>query len=998
MGYRRTLTFGWARRDTLAVVVVALTVSFLVGATLLGVALGTQTTSIAAEYDASYAVERRPLDAADGGGTARPDAVHLTLATATVGGERVTVVGVPPDAPALTVRGREIEFPTPERGVLAIAGGEASRFDRTGAESASLPEGIVVERRGSHPVVPDTWYLAHPETVERFEPTERITIAPSDATPPTPLLSALQFFVRGTAELVRLLRLATLASGVLVGVTVYSVVRITVRERRPDIAVLRATGAAPRQVLRLYAVRALCLTAVGLAVGYGVGVILVRLVVNVAVYAGVPTSLNAQVGGGVVDVLLPGGVVLLGVGGVAGVLAAFPGATGDPAPSTAAVRTRRPTPGETNPLARLRSTRLVGWDALVPTAATLTVFVCAVLLVTAAAGAVGPLATGGGGERTITEPDAPHPIASDVPTAYVPALRAAGATVSPEILLFEVYEGDPFVARGVNVTAYRALTGIEIVEGRAPTDRDEALVGADLARSTGLSTGDAVAVGGSTAPGVARLEIVGRFVGPGIHDDQLLVGLDAARHLSTTGDGSVQFVRTRGLGDVGSTADGASTVVVTGASVETRDGRTGAVVRATNLGLSEATRTVDVSLGNRTKSVDLSAPGRRSTTAFVPFEALPAGTYTLSVADVTTSVTIDDDGRRVAALDVDVPRTVPVGGDPLIRVRRGGAPVENATVSVGDRTVRTGADGSVRVRFDAAGTYELAVEDGERRVRIPIDVVEGAPRSPVGALSIRPDAPSVFTRPTATVTLANPWATTIRTRVALSGPGVDRAWTVTLEPGATERVSVELARRPAGAYEVVAAFDGGTELSTEYAVRGDERLAVALAESGRYAGGGGVARAIRVAFGNLEVLLFAVVSLLAVTTVGSTTSSFTRAIDASRSTVGVYRATGAARRDILRFVLVDALKVGGAAALLAAAAATVLVNGLLAVGELRAYGIALEPALSPAVLLGTVVGGVALAAFSALLAAAGLLVRSPAALVVDRNIPAPSGDSRQRDE
>lgn len=50
MGYRRALVLRWSRRDRLAALVVALSVAFLVGTTLVVLAAGTQTAGMAAEF------------------------------------------------------------------------------------------------------------------------------------------------------------------------------------------------------------------------------------------------------------------------------------------------------------------------------------------------------------------------------------------------------------------------------------------------------------------------------------------------------------------------------------------------------------------------------------------------------------------------------------------------------------------------------------------------------------------------------------------------------------------------------------------------------------------------------------------------------------------------------------------------------------------------------------------------------------------------------------
>ncbi|RDZ63825.1 peptide ABC transporter permease [Haloferax sp. Atlit-12N] len=984
MGYRRALSFSWETRDTLAVLVIALTVSFLVGAAILGVSLGQQTTTISDEFGTSYHVERAASPSNVAG--ASDSEVRLVLVRASVDGTPATIVGIPPDAPDLTVRGQTIDFPRPATGTLAVVGGPPSGETAT-LETDDTATTVTVAGRSGHQVLRDSWYVTRAETVSAFEATEVVTIERADGEPATPLLSALQFFVRGTDQLVRLLQLATLASGILVGVTTYSVIRLTVKERRPDIAVLRSTGATPRQIVGVYTLRAITLAAIGLALGYSIGVILVRAVLNAAVYAGLPTSLALALTPTVVQLLGLAAAVLLVAGVVAGLTASYPEAT---KPLDRLSSPGQPTvEGSRSPFKRLFETRLLGWEATVPTVATLSVFMGVVLLLSAVIGAVGPLS--GVGQQTITEPDAPHPIASNVPESYASALRSQGVAVSPEILLFEVYRSTPFVARGVNYSAYESLAHTTLTAGREPTGDDEALVGASLAEATDLAVGDTLVLGGSTTPGITRIEIVGRFAGTGVQDDQLLVSLDTARHLTTTGDNGVQFIRTSGLasGDANT-----STIVVTDATVTRRDGSFGVAVEATNLGLSDASRPVSVTLGDATAEAALSVPSRRSTTTFVAFETPPAGTVSLSVADVTKSVTVDERGRVVEPLRVTVPASIPVGSEPRVSVSRGSEPVANATVSVDDRsqTQTTDASGATRVRFNETGTSVVSVRaDGQQR-NTTLTVSDDATRRPVQTLSLSPQAPTLFTSPTVTARLSNPWAQRLNATVTIRGPGTNVERAVSLAPGGNRRVSATLPQRPAGEYTISSQVGAGEETTLTYRVRGDERLATALAGSGRYTSGGGIAQAIQLVFGNLEVLLAAVVALVSLMTVGSTTAAFTRSTYGVRKTIGVYRVTGARRTDVLRLVLFDTLKVGLVASVAAFAIATAAVTALLSLGELRVFGVALTPVFSPGVVAGMVLAGLGLAVTSACLATGYLLLQDPAALLVDRHIPTPEGE------
>ena len=985
MGYRQALSFGWGQRDTLAVVVIALTAAFLVGAAVLGVALGDQTTTVAAEYETTYGLSPSTAD------TQSPsDAATFVFGEASTDDAPATVVGIESHRSPIRVRGQQIELPGVERGRLAAAavGDEPALASEPGRSTAT---------RQPHPLFPDAWYLTHPDTARELDTTESYRLH-SATNPETPLLSVLLFFVYGSAELIDVLRLATIGGGLLVGVTVFSVVRVSVRERRPDIEVLRSTGAQPRQIVGIYALRALLLTGVGIGFGFGFGFIFVRAVVNVALAYGLPTTLNARLTADVLGVLLPAGGLFLVIGGLAGVVAAYTATAGDPRTRNS---TREDEPKSGRLVARLRSlvaTRLLGWNTLVPTAATLTVFMCALLVLTAVAGAFGPLAADNG--RTITEPDAPHPVASNVPESYADALRAQGAEASPEILLFEVYRGDPIVARGVNFSAYRSVSGIELTAGHYPEHDAEALIGRDLARTTGLEVGETILLGGSTTPALARITITGTFSGRGIQDDQLLVGLPTARQLADRPDGSVHFVRAR---ELPTASEETSPIVVTDARLARQDGRTGVSLTATNLGLREATRTLDITIGETTKTTPVTLPSRGTTTQFVPFELEETETYRLAVGgiDKRASLAAPSGGSGGSSggsggstgLMVGSPDPVPVNSTPRILVTREGAPVANATVTVGSETTTTDDQGATRVRFPESGDVRITAERRSNRTTRTVVVAENASRNVGLSVAITPDAPSIFTRPEATVRVSNPWENDRRSTVSVAGPEYEEVRNVSVPAGETVAFTSTLPRQPAGTYDITVQADDGAGTTATYTVRGDERLGTALAASGRYTGGSGITRAIQIVFGNIEALVLAIVSLLSVMTVGSMTAAFTRAVHTARSEIGIRRATGAAPTDVYLAVATDALKIGVVASGLSMVLGFGIVQGLLSMGELRAFGLVLSPVLTPTIVAGSIGAGLGVAAISALLAAAATVRASPAHLLVDRNIP--TSDQRE---
>lgn len=968
MSYRRALVTRWSRRDRLAVLVVGVTSAFLVGSVVVLLAVGAQTTAVASEFGASASVELvdGPADPEEG--------VAFPVATATdAEGRERTVVGVPPDADPPG----DLEVGPPANG---LRGPGDRPTDVTLRGTAGTVEGSVAPREGSESFFPESWYVADADAVERLGATRTLVVRPTDGPVPArgaPVVGALAFFLAGTRQLLGLLAVASAGAAVLVGIVVHSVTRMSVRDRREAIAVLRATGATPRRVLGVFALRAGLLTATGLALGYSLGVILPNAAVTTAVTLGLPVGIDLAVDPRTAGVLAAVLGALLAVGTVAGVLAARPAATGPPAGG------RDRSPADRLPAVARPETLSAG--AFVPTAGALAVFVAFVLV---AASLSGVLAGAGAADgATIAQPGATHPVASQVDAGYADALRAAGIAASPEILLFGTYEGHPFPARGVEFDAYRTVEGAEIVDGRAPRANatDEAVVGADLARTLGVSVGDRIALGGSTRPAVATVEVVGTFDAPGAADDHLLVSLPVARHLRGMGPDAVNQIRiderpsVDGDRDEDGTAGGGIAVLDASAPDRVAAGGTVAVrVRLRNVGTDRAQRRVTVRLGDRERVVEATlAPGETATRE-ATFSTEEPGERRLVVGDLRRNVTVvDPDALSFAR----VPEAGPPNATVRLRVTDAtGAPAANATVAVGDRTATTDGEGRVRVDLPAdPGRYELTATRGGEEVRRAIRVDPDATREPVVSLAV--DGGSVVDRPTARAVVGNPWGEPVVGSVAVRGPGRGTVETVRVPPGKSRTVRARLARRPPGEYEATVALNGSVVGETTYAVTGDERLTGALAASGRFERGG-VDGLLERAFGNLGFVLGTLVGLGALMTVGSTLAAFASAAQARRRSIGIRRATGAGPGRILGAVCRDALRIAVPAAVVGAALALVARQLLRATGLLTVFGVDLSAAggAPPALLAGVVAGAVALAVGSAAAVAAGFVLRDPARL------------------
>jgi len=1010
----------WSRRDRLAVLVVATIVALLVGSTLVVVGIGAETEAVAAQLNASGTVTAYDSpDAARAAADGDSLVVPLSVAT-TADGSTLTVAGPPNETSVDGVRtdhlpSRTVAFPLRRNGTSANESVSLVGPDRA-VEVRAVP-------RTDGGTFPPWWAVARPSTVEALGTTGALLVEPASdgafslrGPPPddVPLTSGLAFFVAGTDQLVRALFAVTAGVGLLAVVVVFSVTRMTVRDRLETLAVLRATGLPRYRLLALFGARAGLLTLVAVGAGAAAGIVLTNAAVNVAVFAGVPTTLSLRVTPAAASVLAPAlsGVFVAGV--LAGVAAAVPAVRRTPA-----ALERHARPGPSGRLERALPARLsrltpdlLPADAVVPTALTLAVFVGVGLVATATVGTLAPLAAAD--ESTVVQSGTNHPWVSRVDADLASALRESGTDASAEILLFSVVDGDPFLTRGAAFDAFAALSDAELVSGRAPEGPGEAVVGRGLSRTTGIEVGDRVPLGGSDRPGYAQVRVVGRYRAPGVFDDHLVVPLATARHLSNVGPGEVNVVRVaRSAPEGGDTAperpgdtppetdgtaltdggppagerDGLSVVDLTVPSTVAAD-RGVTVDVSVASGARATTDTVTVSLGDRNRRVEVSADAESTVDRRVRFGDLAPGTYTVSAGELTRTVRVVADGSlRLSAL----PAVGPPNATLLVTVRDAdGAPVGNATVTAGaddPATASTGSDGRAAVTLPAAGAVAVrATAPGYANATRRVTVDAGASRVPVGRLRVTPSRVEVFERPTATLELANPWNGTRAWRV--DPPGADPR-TVTLGPGEERTVTSTLGRVGSGRHRVTATADGRTVATATYRVTGDGRLVSALATGDRReVTGSGVGQAATHLLGNLWVVLASLVGLASLATVATTTTTFARTVHARRETIGIRRATGASRAQVLRIVLADAAAVAVPATALALALGYSGAWLLARTGVLTAFGVSLAPSASPVALAGLAALSLALALVGAALAALGLVWPSPArTLTVDREPP-----------
>jgi ABC-type lipoprotein release transport system permease subunit len=994
----------------MAVVALAAVVAFLTGSALFFTAAADRPTALADEYGAVAGVsEYQSVEAADE--AAGPRAVVFPYTT--LEGPATLVVGLSRSDTDRAERTGLSQPDVPDEGVgrVGVTAGTVTVTNGSSGEAV-----LNATATADHGFLPARWYVARPAVVERLGPTGAFVVEPvsnatgaatpvGDGTVDSLVRGSLRFFQRGTDQLLGGFVLVVAAAGILGAVTVTSVVRMTVRDRERTIQVIRATGGPPATVLGLFALRGLALSVAAVALGYAVGVVASSVIVSVAVFAGLPTSLSPRVTTEATRLLALVYGPILAVGAVSGAIAALPAVRYPPVDSRPTVRalstrTRTGTVGRVlspvrdvlttvrdvvaAPILRLSPVSshrvraylrpsVLGWRAVVPTSATVAVFTALVLLVLAGGTVATPLTSS---SATVLEPGAAHPVSSSVPESYASAFESQGVNASPEIVVFGVVEDDPALVRGARYDAFASVSNATLVAGTAPNETSEAVVGADFADAHDVAVGDSVALGGGVAETVDRVRVVGRYRAPGVFDDQLLVSLPTARHLSLKRGSDVNFVRLSR--PVEETA--VSGVQLTGLSVARPATTDRVAVRLTlrNLGQSTSSRGFEVSLGDERarRNVTL-APGNRTVEEVTLTPPRP-GRYTLSVGGQSRSVTVaDPDGLVVRGL----PDAVPVDSAPQVVVRTlAGVPVENATVTVGDRTVVTAGDGTVRLPFEQSGHRTVRVVAGDRELTRTVPVSPNATRRLDISVRVVPAQVAAFARPSARVRLSNPWNATATRSFQLRSGRTETRRQVTVQSGGVATRSIRLSRRPRGEYRVGVVVSGTERAAATYRVTGDGRLSTVVARNTDTETGAGLGVAVATVFGNLQVIVAGLLALAGVMVGGTLVASFSRTIHARRRTLGVYRATGATPRQVAVLLFRDGLVVGSVSVVLGLLLGVVLLWILDYRGMLVFFGVDVAPSYSLPVLALVGVGAFALVLVGLGLSASAVLGAPPASL------------------
>ncbi|WP_266081683.1 FtsX-like permease family protein [Haladaptatus caseinilyticus] len=1005
MNYTEILLRKWSRRDQLAIVIVAVTVAFLVGTTLLLTAASAQSSAITGGENDSMVVQQYNSYQGAQQDASKNDIVFPTT-TIRHNGTEYRVIGIPKNAPSeltkLSVSWKNATVPSPPSTGFQGPVSEPTR-QRFHTQSGKRVTKHVAPYTEQDSIFPQTWYVGDAGSVRSLEDSGAFLVHTNQQTKNSQQLpqegtlspSLFAYFFGGMQQVLQTLVAATVAAGVLILVVIHNITVMSVRDRLTEIAVIRSTGGSTRRIIGIFALRAGIIALVGSILGYAIGVITIRALVNFAIFAGLSVSLDPTVTVTSTRILLFVVVFLSGAGTLAGAVATR--SVVIPPPSQLWKTTSRAPPEHQRwePLSRFRlRPQLLPWRTLIPATATLTVFALIVILSSSLVGALTPVATTSTG--TVTEPGSPYPMASRIDAQYASELRNQGLSASPEIIVAQVSDGKPYLARGANYSAFASVSDTKLTKGHPPHTEGQAVIGQDLAQTLDKTTGDTIIVGGSTSPAVTQVKIVGVFRAPGILDDQLIIPLPTAHSLSTK-PGTVHFIRTAGgtpnqvLNNQESSPNSElqqQKMRITSVSAPEEGILKQPIpvsVTIQNIGSTKRTRQVKAAVGDDVQRRSVTLQPGEETQVQMNLSASHSGNQTLEVGRYSQPIRVYKRSPLVLPI---LPEKAPPGSQVAISIQTiYEKNITGATVTIDGTTTTTNDQGIALVTLpNKPGTYELTARKGERTYSSQIQISRDASRRLFADIKVTPKRGSVYTTPRAIIRVANPWGVKLTRNISLVTPGQTRTQTRTVPAYnlSEKQVTLEKSTEPEstnqfapGEYTIRVVSNGTTLASDDYVVIGDKRIQSTLAQNAEFSAGSGLGQAVEMVFGNFKLLLFGMIGLAGLTTIGSTTSTFAQVVHSRRQSIGIYRATGATRRQLLKLLLGDVVRIAIPASVVSMLIALGSVYVLSFSSLMTVFGVQLNVAMNPYMLIGVGAGALILSCIGVIIAVIPFLTVQP---------------------
>lgn len=569
-----------------------------------------------------------------------------------------------------------------------------------------------------------------------------------------------------------------------------------------------------------------------------------------------------------------------------------------------------------------------------------------------------PASFSSSGDFVIMSEDAPTMFSSRVEVGLAPALMSVENVTSawPEIVAFSTWNGVSFVLRGVDLEAFLPELLDSSSENPELSDvqagRTTALVGSRLLDRLGVEVPTVLPLTGSYSSRIEFVDMVAWYETGTYLDDEILVSLEVARHLTGTPDDMASVISV-------STDDPewlARVLSPDAPRFVLFDVRplAATVVRGETFAISMEVRNWGSEGGDVTISISED---------FALLDEHAVSIDSGSTVSVTRNLSFASTGHR--SLDVSISGDFPVTSavevsvvDPFLTISApsrvivsepfsatirtyDGLPVVDTavayTIGTDTGTAVTDSSGSVELTMDVPGTCSLTAEaEGYTTASKAVEVID---------LSSYPDE---FLPVVRSMTLSSSSVTESETVVvtislentgALSGlyslplmldSQTHATLSVPLGPAEAKTLSTEVEGLSVGTH----VFQVGT-FSREVVVEpwfADEDDLVQLVI--RYGGSGVLSssdsvpiyQAAKISEGNVAVALFSIGAISALLSMLAVSAVFAKEVHESRTRLGILRTIGASNSQIRRMVLPQALGyglVGAAAGVLAGLAFTV---------------------------------------------------------------------------
>ena len=597
----------------------------------------------------------------------------------------------------------------------------------------------------------------------------------------------------------------------------------------------------------------------------------------------------------------------------------------------------------------------------------------------------------------IASSSAPTIFASQVDTSMVGALTALPQIkgASPEILAFSSFDDRSFVLRGVDLDMFNS-TGpsfkkFELSGGGSPKDKDSALVGANLMSRLGIDPPYVIPVVGSYTSKLAFVNIVGYFETGSSMDDELLVSLDVARHLTGMSTQKASLIRI-------STSDPdwlSGLLAPSGARFTLFD----LLTQKSQVAFGEP---VAVSVGVRNwgsdagevdvefmedgsvfadKTVKLNSSQSERIVEMHSFTSLGTHNITVSIGGsfpVTLSAGI---GVVEPYLNIAAPSKVALGESFTVTVTNylGNAAVD-AEVVFGTRSNTTDENGNTTFVAEVAGTTEISANlTGFADARASINVVDlsAYPAQFLPSIvyfSLSPDTIKESESATAVVVAGNNGSLPGTFNVTVYVDSAPRSvLSIDLEGLESKTVSFKIGKLGVGSHIVqVSSFSEAIDVQS-WIVDNPDLVELVMRYSGSdslfSAGSVPIYQAAKISEGNIAIALFSIGAISGLLALLAITSVFSREIRESRRRLGILKTIGASRSDIRRLVFPQALQNGLAGAAIGIAFGVIVADGISRYSLLVLFGHRFHVDLDTNLLLLLLLGAVAISVASALISA-----------------------------